>query len=83
MRPLRAGLLVAGVAGLIGVLFVWRQMERERAIDVDDIDRRARAIAHVLSYTVHDALRGPPANVPARLGERLEGHSRLLGCAVF
>jgi trehalose 6-phosphate synthase len=83
LRSLRAGLMVAGVAGIIGVLFVWRQMERERVIDVDDIDRRARAIAHVLSYTVHDALRGPPENVPARLGERLEGHSRLLGCAVF
>lgn len=82
-RSLRAGLLVAGIAVVLGSLFIWGQMERERVIDVDDIDRRARAIAHVLSYTVHDALRGPTDNVVARLGKRLEGHSRLLGCAVF
>lgn len=82
-RSLRAGLLIAGAVGLLGALVVWRQMDCERAIDVDDIDRRARAIAHVLSYTVHDVLRGPAENVAARLGKRLEGHSRLLGCAIF
>jgi len=82
-RSLRNGLLVAGVAAMLGALFIWWQVERERAIDVEDIDRRARAIAHVLSYTVHDALRGPSDNVAARMGKRLDGHSRLLGCAVF
>jgi trehalose-6-phosphate synthase len=82
-RSLRAGLLIAGSVAILGSVIVWRQTERERAIDIEDIDRRARAITHVLSYTLHDALRGPLESVTARLGKRLEGHSRLLGCAVF
>lgn len=82
-RSLRAGLLIAGIVAILGSIIVWRQTERERAIDVEDIDRRARAITHVLSYTVHDALRGPLESLTSRLGKRLEGHSRLLGCAVF
>ncbi len=45
--------------------------------------RRARALGHVLSYTVHEALLGPPDQVVTRLGKRLDGYSRLLGCAVF
>lgn len=82
-RAMRIALIVAGGTGLVGSLLVWSQVRHERAIDIDDIDRRARAIAHVLSYAVHDALRGPAADVALRLGGRLEGHSRLLGCAVF
>jgi hypothetical protein len=57
-RSLRAGLLVASVTGILGALFTWWQIES---------DRRARAIAHVLSYTVDDALRGPAENVATRL----------------
>ncbi len=82
-RSLRAGLLIAGVVGLLGTAFTWRQTRHERAIDTEDIDRRARALSHVLSYTVHEALLGPADQVAARMGKRLDGYSRLLGCAVF
>lgn len=82
-RSLRVGLLVASVTGILSALFTLWQIEGERVIDVEDVDRRALAIAHVLSYTVHDALRGPAEDVATRLGKRLEGHNRLLGCAVF
>jgi len=82
-RSLRAGLLIAGVVGLLGTAFTWRQTRHERAIDTEDIDRRARALSHVLSYTVHEALLGPADQVATRMGRRLDGYSRLLGCAVF
>jgi trehalose-6-phosphate synthase len=82
-RSMRAGIVIAGVVGIIATLFAWRQTHYERAIDTEDIDRRARALAHVLSYTVHDALKGPPGEVAAQLGRRLDGYSRLMGCAVF
>lgn len=82
-RSLRAGAAIAVLVGLLALSLNWRQVQTERAIDTEDIDRRARSLAHVLSFTVHEALRGRPEEVAARLGRRLDGHSRLLGCAVF
>jgi trehalose-6-phosphate synthase/HAMP domain-containing protein len=82
-RSLRTALAIAGITGVLAGTFAWYQAEAERATDTEDIDRRARAIAHVLSYTVHDALLGPPQDVASRLGKRLDGHGRLVGCAVF
>lgn len=82
-RTLRAALVIAGVTGVLAGAFAWHQAEAERSIDMEDIDRRARAVAHVLSYAVHEALNGPLADVAQRLGKRLDGYSRLVGCAVF
>lgn len=82
-RAVRAALVIAGVTGVLAGAFAWHQAEAERAIDTEDIDRRARTVAHVLSYTVHEALLGPAAEVATRLGRRLDGYSRLVGCAVF
>lgn len=82
-RSMRAGVFVASIIGVLATAYVWRQVERERAIDIDDIDRRARALAHVLSYTVQDSLRGPSEQVAGRLGKRVDGYSRLVGIIVY
>lgn len=82
-RSVRSAVAIAGVIGLLAGAFAWYQAEAERAIDTEDIDRRARALTHVLSYTLHEALLGPPGDVAKRLGKRLDGYSRLVGCAVY
>ena len=82
-RSARTAIIIAGVIGVLAGAFAWYQAEAERAIDTEDVDRRARALAHVLSYTLHEALLGPPGDVATRLGKRLDGYSRLVGCAVF
>ena len=82
-RSVRTAVVIAGVTGVLAGAFAWYQAEAERAIDTEDVDRRARALAHVLSYTLHEALLGPPGDVATRLGKRLDGYSRLVGCAVF
>jgi len=82
-RPLLLGALIASAVGLLATAFIWRQIEQERAIDMGDIDRRAEVLSHVLSYTTHEALLGPQDEVANRMGKRLNGYSRLLGCAVF
>lgn len=82
-RSLRAGVLIAGLFALLAAGFGWYQAESERAIDLEDIDRRARALTHVLSFTVHETLLGSHDTVAEKLGKRLDGYNRLVGCAVF
>jgi len=82
-RSLRLGLLIAAIIGLVTGLFAWRQVESERAIDLDDVARRSHVLAQQLSDRVVHALTLPDEQARARLRPRLEGFRRLLGYAVF
>jgi trehalose 6-phosphate synthase len=82
-KSLRISLLIAGVIGLATGAMAWYQVQRELRIDLEDVDRRAHVLAHQLSDTVRDALKGPDAEVADALGPRLEGYRRLIGFAVF
>ena len=82
-RSLRLGLLIAAVIGLATGLFAWHQVRNERAIDLEDVQRRAHALAQQLSDRVLHALTLPDAQARALLQPRLEGYQRLLGYAVF
>lgn len=82
-RSLRVAVLVAGVIGVVTGVMAWFQVERERQIDLEDIDRRAHAIAHQLSFAIGDALELADEDVARVLGSRLEGYRRLIGCAVY
>ncbi len=82
-RSLRLGLFIAAIIGLVTGVFAWRQVETERAIDLDDIARRSHVLAQQLSDRVEHSLGLPDESARAQLRPRLEGYRRLLGYAVF
>ena len=55
-KTLRAAILVAGVIGLLAGSYAWYQVGAERKIDIEDVDRRARALAHQQSTIVSNFL---------------------------
>ena len=82
-RSLRLGMLIAAIIGVVTGLLAWRQVQSERALDVEDVTRRAHALAQQLSEPALYALSLPPSQARAALRTRLEGYRRLLGYAVF
>jgi hypothetical protein len=82
-KSLRIGLLVAGLVGLATGVVAWVQVEQERRIDLDDMDRRAHALAHPILGTVQKALANPDPVAAESLSAELGGYRRLIGYAVF
>lgn len=82
-RALRLGVFVAASIGVVTGLFAWRHAERERGIDLDDTERRARVLAQQLSGRVLETLGSGDPQAPAALAMHLDGYRRLLGYAVF
>jgi trehalose-6-phosphate synthase len=82
-KSLRASALIAGVVGVVTGAMAWYQAQSERRIDTEDVDRRARALAHQFSFTVDSALERPDADAAEAIGSRLEGYRRLIGYAVY
>ncbi|MCI0643042.1 MAG: trehalose-6-phosphate synthase [Gemmataceae bacterium] len=82
-KGLRMGFLIAGVVGIATVALAWLQAQRERRIDLEDLDRRMHLVTHQIKDSVHDALRRPESGTAKLLADQLEGHRRLLGFAVF
>lgn len=82
-QALRLGIVVAGMAALVFAAVSWHQIRQERRIDEEDLSRRAALLAHRLSAGAVQALGRSDAEIDALLTERLEGHNRLLGLAIF
>ncbi|MGE3539232.1 MAG: trehalose-6-phosphate synthase [Candidatus Tectimicrobiota bacterium] len=82
-RPLRMGLLIAGLTGLLLTAMAWMQVERERRIDLEDIERRAHGLLHYLTPFLRDVLAQPASTQEAALASHVEGYRRLLGLAVY
>jgi alpha,alpha-trehalose-phosphate synthase [UDP-forming] len=82
-RGLRMGFLIAGIVGIATVVVAWFQWQAERRTDRDDLDRRARSLAYHFRDTVQEALSQPDPEAAKMLAGQVEGHSRLIGFAVF
>jgi len=82
-KPLLIGFSVAGAGCLLLGALAWFEIEHERRIDLDDLDRRAHAVAFQMSHQVRESLSKADADLVASLASRLEGHRRLIGFAVF
>lgn len=82
-KSVRIGILVAAMIGLVTIAISWLQIERERRIDVEDVDRRAHALAHQLLPMVRTALEVTAAEAASVLGSHLDGYRRLIGYAVY
>ncbi|MGE0386824.1 MAG: trehalose-6-phosphate synthase [Gammaproteobacteria bacterium] len=82
-RSFRVGLIAAGVVALAIGALAWIQVQRERAIDIEDVDRRARALAFQFAGNVGGALDRTDDRLAAAAQARSEGYSRLLGFALY
>ena len=68
-NSLRMGLLVAGLVGLLIGALAWFQVERERAADLEEMDRRAYVLTHQMAYSVQAALQLPDREAAAALSD--------------
>lgn len=82
-KSLRTGAVIAGFLAIIASILAWKQVEVERRIDTEDIDRRARGLIHQLSFSIQEAQQRNDADARQSLRLRLEGQNRLIGCAVY
>lgn len=82
-RSIRFGMLVALLAAIATGAVVWYQVREEHRTSVDDLGRRASLLTHRISQAAREALSQPDELVPQAMGDRLDGHSRLLGMALF
>lgn len=81
-RSFRFGVLIAALGGAGTGAVCWQQVAQERRQSLDDLERRANILAYRLSAATVKSLGLPDVEVAGAMGERLEGHSRLLGFAV-
>ncbi len=82
-RSLRLGFLIAAIIGVATGFLAWHQVEQERRTDLDDVNRRAQALAQQLSAAVGNALALPDPAASAALRPHLDSYRTLLGYAVF
>ena len=82
-RSVRFGLVVGILAGLGTAVTVWYQVRQEYRAGIDDLDRRAVVLVYRNMLTAKVAMKLPDDKVAAAMGDRLDGHSRLLGFALF
>lgn len=82
-NPLRLGLPITVLVGLLIGGLAWVQVERERFSDLEEMDRRAYVLAHQMAYSVQTALQLPDSEATTLLGSMLEGYRRLIGLAVY
>lgn len=80
---LRIGVLIACVLAPAFGVIAWFQVQKERRIDHDDLNRRAHVLAHQMNETTLEALELPDAELRKALATSLDGYSRLIGFAVF
>jgi trehalose 6-phosphate synthase len=82
-KSMRFGLLIATTAGLATALVFWFQIDGELRQGVEDLNRRAQLLSHRLAPAARQALDRDDSLVPAAMGDRLDGHLRLLGMALY
>lgn len=80
-RSARFGLLVALLATTVAAALSWHQIHGEQQSGLDDLERRAKLLAHRNAVAAMSALSQSDPQVA--IGDRLNGHSRLLGMALF
>ncbi len=82
-NSLRMGLPIALLVGLLTSMLAWFQVEQERLNDLEEMDRRAYALAHQIAYSVQTALQLPDSEAAILWGSMLEGYRRLIGLGVY
>src|SRR2546430_17478362 len=81
-KALQMALPIAGAAGLLISAVVGFQIDHERRVDMEDVDRRAVLLSKRLSDPAVAALEREDAEARALLAPRIEGYHDLMGLAV-
>ncbi|MBL9118984.1 MAG: trehalose-6-phosphate synthase [Phycisphaerae bacterium] len=82
-KSMRFGLIVATVSAMATGIVFWQLIEYQHQQALDDLARRSQLLGHRLLPSAARALAADSGAAPSLLGERLDGHGRLLGLAVF
>lgn len=82
-RSLRFGLFIAIVSGLVTGTIFWFQARSEHRAGLEDLTRRAQLLAHRIEPIARTALGREDADVTSIVGDRLDGHLRFLGMAIY
>ena len=82
-RSVRLGLTTSLLVGFIAGAMSWYHVQEEFSTGVGDLDRRASVLAHRNAASARSALSLPDERAASAMGDRLAGHSRLLGLALF
>jgi trehalose-6-phosphate synthase len=83
-KSLRFGLLVAGISAIAAAIVSWQLIENQHQQGLDDLARRAQLLGHRVLPSATRALEAEGTSTAATiLGDRLDGHGRLFGLAIF
>lgn len=82
-KSLRFGVVIATLAGIATGAVFWFQINGEHRQGLDDLTRRAQLLGHRIAPTARQALEREDSRVPTIIGDRLDGHLRLLGMALY
>lgn len=82
-RSARFGTLVAMLAAALTAGITWQQTRSEHKRGLGDLERRAQLLAHRNAPIALQSLVQQDLPVQSCVGDRLNGHSRLLGMAIY
>lgn len=77
------GLTIASLATLATAVLLWTHMRREQREGLDDLNRRAQLLTHRIGPVAREALGMGDIEAGVAMGDRLEGHARLMGLVAF
>ncbi|MBL0926168.1 MAG: trehalose-6-phosphate synthase [Phycisphaerales bacterium] len=81
-KSIRFGLLIAVLAAAATGAIFWFQISAEQQQGLEDLTRRAQLLGHRVTPTARRAFDADESRVPTVVGDRLEGHLRLLGMSL-
>ncbi len=82
-KSLRLGVVLATLAAIVVGVLLWTQVRREHRHTIDDLDRRSLLLAFRVDSLARTALLADEKLAASLLSDRLDGHSRLIGMALF
>ncbi len=82
-KSLRFGLLIAMLSCIATGLIFWFQVHSEHRQGLDDLTRRAQLLGHRIAPMTRQALEQDDSRVADVIGDRFDGHLRLLGMALY
>lgn len=81
-KSLRFGLFIATLAAIGTATVIWFQVHADQREGLGDLTKRAQLLGYRLAPLAGQALK-EPGTAAGVMGDRLDGHSRLLGMAVY
>lgn len=82
-KSLRFGVVIATLAAIATGAVFWFQVNGEHRQGLEDLTRRAQLLGHRITPIARQALERDDSRVAVVTGDRLDGHLRFLGMAIY